>query len=83
MPDLSVTIPPAGVGPITVAEPYGVEIVFAVATTGPAELPPELAAATTARSAAGLAVLRAWLDTLRERGHGGYAQAQVVVATAP
>ena len=83
MPDLSVTIPPAGVGPITVAEPYGVEIVFAVATAGPADLPPELAAATTARSAAGLAALRAWLDTLRERGPGGYAQAQVVVATAP
>lgn len=83
MPDLSVTIPPADTGPITVAEPYGVEIVFAVATAGPADLPPELAAATTARSAAGLAALRAWLDTLRERGHGGYAQAQVVVATAP
>ena len=80
---VSVAIPPADLGPITVAGPYGREIVFAVATAEPADLPPELAFATTTRRAAGLAALRAWLDVLRERGHGGYAQAQVMVTTAP
>ncbi len=59
-----VAIPPAELGPIMVAGPYGREIVFAVATAEPADLPPELAFATTTRRAAGPAALAGG----RERG---------------